>query len=118
MSPELKAAFEAEMQAAQREFRSGALSRAMRHLETAHVLGQYYVLPHVRSHWAMLQVALRRRARQDAWGQVLRILLGALGSAAGKVPRGNTGGSNVSMFRPMPIPAHLEIQIERDRSSR
>jgi hypothetical protein len=43
----------------------------------------------------------------------MRILLGALGSAVGSVPTGNTGGSNVSMFRRMPIDPEL-ARIMRD----
>lgn len=58
---------------------------------------------HVRSHLAMLRVGLARRDAREVIGQLLRIPAGALGSAAGLVPLGNTGGANVSAFRPMPI---------------
>lgn len=71
------------------------------------MLGQSYVVPHVRSHARMLEVELRRRAPLVAAGKLVRIVLGALGSAVGRVPSGNTGGSNVDMSRPMPIPADL-----------
>jgi hypothetical protein len=65
---------------------------AFAHLERAHVLGQACVGPHVIAHWLMLVVALRRREPLAAAGQIMRILLGALGSALGSVPTGNTGG--------------------------
>jgi hypothetical protein len=77
------------------------------HLERAHVLGQACVRPHVIAHWLMLMVALRRREPLAAGGQIMRILLGALGSAVGSVPTGNTGGINVNMFRRMPIDPEL-----------
>jgi len=45
-------------------------------------------------------------------GQVVRLVLGVLGSAVGKVPVGNTGGSNVSMFKRMPIEPELQDIID------
>ena len=89
----------------------------MRHLETAHVLGQNYVMPHVRSHWSMLRIAIKRRSLADGYGQAIRIVLGSLGSAVGIVPTGNTGGSDVSMFASMPITPGIAALIERDRMS-
>ena len=80
---------------------------AFRHLERAHVLGQARLRWHVVSHWLMLKVALHRGEVSAALGQAIRIVLGAVGSIVGRVPLGNTGGSDVSMFRRMPIPADL-----------
>jgi hypothetical protein len=92
-----------ELRAARALLRERRHDAAFAHLERAHVLGQAFVRPHVTAHWLMLIVALRRGEPLAAGGQVIRILLGALGSAVGSVPTGNTGGSNVSMFRRMPI---------------
>lgn len=117
MKIELESAFEAEMAAAERLIRAGHLEHAMQHLETAHVLGQNHVMPHVRSHWSMLRIALKRRSLADSCGQAIRIVLGSLGSAVGVVPTGNTGGCNVSMFARMPIAPHIAALIERDRAS-
>lgn len=85
---------------------------AFRHLERAHILGQAYVRWHVVSHWLMLKVALHRGEASAALGQAIRMVLGALGSAVGRVPVGNTGGSDVSMFRHMPIPPDLSEVME------
>jgi hypothetical protein len=49
----------------------------MRHLETAHVPGQNHVMPHVRSHWSMLRIALKRRSLADSYGQVVHIVPGS-----------------------------------------
>ena len=117
MNSELKSAFEAEMAAAEPHIRTGQLDRAMRHLEKAHVLGQYYVLPHVRAHWAMLRIAFKLRSLADGYGQAVRIVLGALGSAVGMVPHGNTGRSDVSMFLPMPVNPQIAALIEQDRAT-
>ncbi|WP_176442452.1 DUF3703 domain-containing protein [Noviherbaspirillum humi] len=108
-------AFESEMAAAYMLAASGRLGLAMRHLERAHVLGQRRVGLHIRSHWAMLKIALRRRAMSDAFGQALRIILGALGSAAGVVPTGNTGGSDIGMFVRLPVDPELAALIEHRR---
>lgn len=89
---------------------------ALAHLERAHVLGQEYVRPHLRSHWLMLKIAARRRDPVAVFGQGLRIVLGGLGSAIGKVPTGNTGGTDVSMFKRMPIAADL-LDVMQDRGS-
>ena len=102
MKTGLTAAFEAEMAAAKQLMQAGHLNRAMRHLECANVLGQAYVMPHVRSHWAMFRIAVKRRSPADGIGQAARIVLGALGSAVGVVPTGNTGGTEISMFARLP----------------
>ena len=47
-----------------------------------------------------------------ALGQIVRIVLGMLGSAIGIVPVGNTGGTDVSMFKRMPIEAELQNAID------
>jgi hypothetical protein len=41
-----------------------------------------------------------------------------LGSAMGRVPRGNTGGANVSAFREMPIPPDVRSLLALDSRSR
>ncbi|HVK93520.1 MAG TPA: DUF3703 domain-containing protein [Noviherbaspirillum sp.] len=112
MKADLKQAFETEMATAYGLFRNGSLDEAFVHLEHAHVLGQRDVAPHVRSHWLMLRIGLARRAPTEVWGQALRILLGALGSAVGVVPAGNTGGTNISMFKRLPIAPEVQKTIE------
>lgn len=92
--------------------RSGDHEHAMRHLERAHVLGQRLVGPHVLVHWMMFRVAVARRAPGAALGQIARMVLGAVGSAVGVLPIGNTGGSDVGMFRRMPIPPELARRME------
>lgn len=87
--------------------RCGRYDEAMWHLERAHVLGQRFVAPHVLVHWLMFRVAVGRREPAAAMGQLVRIALGAVGSAIGVVPIGNTGGSDVDMFQPMPISPDL-----------
>lgn len=107
--------FEAEMAIADRLIRSGRLDLAFCHLERAHVLGQRWVLPHVRSHWRMMEIGVRRWSPWQVWGQAVRIVLGALGSAVGVVPHGNTGGTNLSMFKRLPIAEDLAALMQQER---
>ncbi|RJF92356.1 DUF3703 domain-containing protein [Noviherbaspirillum saxi] len=103
MKHELKQAFSSEMAAAIGLYRRGEFKQAFKHLEVAHVLGQRYVIPHVISHWWMLKIGVRHRSAREVFGQGVRIVLGALGSAIGIVPTGNTGGTDISMFKRLPI---------------
>ncbi|MCR4302341.1 MAG: DUF3703 domain-containing protein, partial [Sulfuricaulis sp.] len=102
---ELRAALEAEAQ--------GQSSAAFGHLERAHVLGQASTVEHVRVHWRMFLWGLRQRSVRECLGQVLRIAGAATKTAVGLVPYGNTGGSNVSPFKRMPVSPELEALIQR-----
>lgn len=84
------------------------------------MLGQAATVEHVRVHVAMLRWALRHRRHSEVAGQVLRIVGAATKTVFGWVPSGNTGGSNVSPFRSMPVPADLQRVIDdagRQRSA-
>jgi hypothetical protein len=118
MHPSLKAAFDAEVQSAERALANDRLGEAFTHLERAHVLGQWYVRSHLIAHLGMLRIGWRRRDLREIFGQLIRIPGGMIGSAIGRVPRGNTGGANVSAFRPMPIPPDLRDLLVLDRRSR
>lgn len=115
MKPALRHAISIELAAARRALAQGRLAQAMRHAETAHVLGQRHVVPHARSHWLMLRIGLRRRSLAEVWGQALRIVLGIIGSAAGIVPTGSTGGTNIGMFRRLPIDPALAKLLDGER---
>jgi Protein of unknown function (DUF3703) len=107
MNPHQRSAFEQELTLARDHVQARRPAGAMLHLERAHVLGQYEIGPHVLTHAWMLRVAVQRRSLADSIGQALRLVLGAIGSALRRVPVGNTGGSNVNMFRPMQIAPDL-----------
>lgn len=103
MKPAVKQAFEAEMRTASDCYRNGHLDIAFRHLERAHVIGQRHVRSHAQTHWLMLKIGVARRAPAEVWGQAIRFILGVLGSAVNVVPVGNTGGTDISMFKRVPI---------------
>ena len=111
----IRPAVQSELDAAAREEQLGDAQAAFRHLERAHVLGQMSTEFHVRVHWLMLRWALRHRQPGEAVGQLTRIVGAATKTAIGWVPQGNTGGSNVSPFRQMPIQAELQQQLDDAR---
>jgi Protein of unknown function (DUF3703) len=119
MKAELKAAYDAELHKAAAAQRNGALDQAFAHLERAHILGQRYLVPHLATHWRMLQIARARRDRRETRGQIARLLAVFLGYVTGWVPKGNTGGANVPAIKPMPPPADLapllaDYNVSRD----
>lgn len=86
---------------------------AFRHLERAHVLGQAVTLEHTRVHWLMLKIGWKRRDFREIFGQLFRIAGASTKTPLGIYPRGNTGGANVSPFKPLPIPDDLAAIIEK-----
>ena len=114
-SPRIEA-FDAAMAEAARHTAVGDAKSAVAALERAHVLGQLDFVPHLRVHWQMLRVGWAAGDRREVTGQLMRIALVPVGHLVGRLPVGNTGGANVSAFKPMAIPPELERLIEdRDR---
>ena len=111
MSPRA-AAFEAALSEARQRHAAGDTGAAMQALERAHVLGQTDFGPHLRAHVAMLRIAFASRNWHEVSGQVMRIALVPVGHLFGRLPRGNTGRSNVSAFAAMPIPPELERLLD------
>lgn len=96
-----------EIQQAQRSWAAGQRDQAFRHLERAHVLGQSSTAQHVRSHWHMFIWGIRSKSLRETLGQIVRMVGAATKTAVGLVPSGNTGGSNVSPFKSLPVPQDL-----------
>ena len=90
-------------------------SAEFHHLERAHIIGQASTIEHVRVHALMFAWALRQRKASEVMGQILRIIGAATKTIFGLVPIGNTGGSNVSPFKPMPIPTDLKKILDSTR---
>lgn len=115
MTSKLKKIFDEEMSKAISLIEDKNLVEGFYHLERAHILGQQYVVPHIKTHFWMFKVGLMKRSPSEIFGQIIRIFFGALGSFIGVVPIGNTGGANVNMFSPMPIPKDLELIINANK---
>ena len=104
---QLRQAWSDERDAAGAARRRGDTRRRVGHLERAHILSQPMVVPHLRTHVAMLGAGLRRHDRREVVGQLLRLVVAGPGSLTGRYPVGNTGGADVSALAPMPIPEDL-----------
>lgn len=114
-SRNIRADVEHELALAQQAEQAGAAAQSFAHLERAHVLGQASTQHHVRVHWRMLCWGWRRRDWHECRGQLLRLIGAASKTALGWVPRGNTGGANISPFKPLPVPVDLAAAIARAR---
>ena len=107
-----------EIQKAKAAESAGDRRLAFSHLERAHVLGQSLTGSHTRVHWLMLKLAVRMRSPREIWGQIIRVIGAVTKTPFGIYPTGNTGGSNVWFFKPMPVPEDLEAILQESRSSR
>lgn len=112
MNTRLRLAFDREIALGKGLMATGDLERAFRHLERAHIIGQTFVAAHARAHWLMFSLEIRRRRVTAACGQAARLVLGAIGSAIDVVPIGNTGGTDISMFKRLPIAPDLQEIID------
>jgi Protein of unknown function (DUF3703) len=98
---------EAELAESRHQRALGEAKAEFSFLERAHVLGQQFTTQDVRVHCLMLLRSVRNRAAKEFISQVVRIVGAATKTALGLVPKGNTGGANVSPFKPMSVPADL-----------
>ncbi len=97
---------------------SGNPHSAFHHLERAHVLGQASTYHHTRIHFRMLKLAFKLGSPREIWGQIIRIIGASTKTPFGIYPTGNTGGSNVWFFKPMPIPNDLRRILDNDQNAR
>lgn len=99
-----------ELLRADQALKSGNSTRAFTHLEHAHVIGQESTYWHVKVHVQMLLWGITQKDFNEISGQIVRVIAAAALTAIKGVPVGNTGGSNVSPIKVMPIkPEHAEI---------
>lgn len=95
---------QAEIAASRASEEQGLVDDAFARLEQAHVLGQEATVLHTRVHWEMMLWGFRQGNPHEIFGQVFRLVGALTKTAFGLIPQGNTGGSNVSPFKVMPIP--------------
>lgn len=107
----VKVLFEQAMSRAAVAERQDDFALAFAELERAHILGQRWLLRHLRSHWAMLRIARKTGDRREAAGQITRLIGSPLFWLVGWLPKGNSGGANVSPVQPMPLQGDLAIEL-------
>lgn len=99
-------AYEREVVRADEALQRDDFEAAFRHLERAHVLAQRNTGRHTFIHWRMMVAGLQGGDLREVLGQLPRIAASVLFSRLW-VPRGNSGRSRVSAFKPMPVPDDL-----------
>lgn len=93
---------------------SGDYPSAFKHLENAHVLGQESTYWHVKVHYLMLLWGIDQGDLREVFGQFLRAIVSLATApllAIGRIPIGNTGGSNVNPTKAMPLKQEHKIII-------
>jgi hypothetical protein len=108
----LKETFVRELNLGRMHYHKQEYSKSFYYLERAHILGQKNIVAHLKIHIWMLKVAIKQEDLKELIGQLIRIPLAVIGSAIGIVPIGNTGGSNVHIFKRMKVPEDLEGFLE------
>lgn len=112
MPSRLKPFYAEELRAYRQALLDRELLVAWRHLERAHIIGQAYPWEHTYAHWLMLRFGFSIKSWKEVRGQLLRLLVGGVKSFVGKIPAGNTGGSDVPPLLSMPIPPDLQAMLE------
>jgi hypothetical protein len=108
----------AEIDKASAALKGDDLTSAFHHLERAHVLGQAVTIEHTRVHWLMLKLGWERGDWREIFGQLFRIAGASTKTPLGIYPTGNTGGANVSPFKPLPVPPDLQVIIKKAKEGK
>lgn len=103
----LKEAFYEEVQNGKKYLKENDYSKAFYHFENAHILGQKHLLRHTKSHIWMFYVGIKMLNFKEVFGQLFRIVASVLFTLIW-VPKGNTGGSNISAIQRLPIRKELQ----------
>ena len=80
---------------------------AFYHFENAHILGQKHVWRHTISHYWMFKFGIKTKKTKEIIGQIFRIIASLLFTLIW-VPKGNTGGTNISPIKVIPIRKELQ----------
>jgi len=93
--------------------RSKQYDSAFHYLEDAHVIGQHSTYLHCLAHFHMLKHGIKQRDPKETIGQVFRLIGALTKTAIGFIPTGNTGGANVSPFKPLPISHDNQVILDK-----
>ena len=104
---DLKTAFYHQIKIGKQALKQKKFEDAFYHLENAHILGQKHLIRHTISHYWMLIFGIKFKNSKEIIGQIFRIIASLLFTLIW-VPKGNTGGTNVSPIKKMPIRKELK----------
>jgi len=104
---DMNTAYKEELNFGKKAYNIQNWNLAFYHFENAHVLGQNNIWKHTYSHFWMLKIGVKKKDFEEIFGQLLRILASLVFTILW-VPKGNTGGSNVSAIKIMPIRPEIQ----------
>ncbi len=104
---QLKLEFYRHLQLGKKALIKKEYSTAFYYLENAHILGQQHLWRHTLSHYWMFVFGIKTNNTKEIIGQAFRIIASLLFTLIW-VPKGNTGGTNISPIKPIPIRKELE----------
>ena len=102
-----KKEFYKQIKSGKRVLKNNEVNEAFYHFENAHVLGQSHLFRHTLSHFWLLICGIKIKSVKEIIGQVFRIIASLLFTLIW-VPKGNTGGTNISPFKNLPIRKELQ----------
>ncbi|MBL4568644.1 MAG: DUF3703 domain-containing protein [Flavobacteriaceae bacterium] len=102
----LKNAFYQQLKLGKTALKKKETTIAFYYFENAHILGQKHLYRHTLSHYWMLVFGIQTKDSKEIIGQFFRIIASILFTFIW-VPLGNTGGSNISPIKPVPIRKEL-----------
>jgi hypothetical protein len=97
-----KKEFYNQLRLGKRVLKNKEVKASFYHFENAHVLGQSHLYRHTLSHYWLLFWGIKTKSVKEIIGQTSRIIPSLLFTLIW-VPKGNTGGSNISPMKILPI---------------
>jgi hypothetical protein len=104
---EIKDEFYHQLKIGRKALKDKEFKTSFYHLENAHILGQKHLIRHTISHYWMLIFGIKTKNLKEIIGQVFRILASLLFTLIW-VPKGNTGGTNISPIKQIAIRKELQ----------
>lgn len=90
----------------------GDIEQSWIYLQRIHIVSQSILVDHLKSHLNMLFYAVKIGDIKEIFGQALRLILAPIGHLLGKIPVGNRGTSDISVFMKETIPNDLKEFIK------
>ena len=104
---QLRKEFKNQLYLGKKHIKLREYNKSFHHLENAHILGQKHLYRHTLSHWWMFIWGIKSKSIKESIGQIFRIIASLLFTLIW-VPKGNTGGTNISPIKPIPIRKELQ----------
>jgi hypothetical protein len=103
----LKTEFYKQLQLGKSALKQSSYPIAFYHFENTHILGQKHIWQHTISHYWMFVFGIKTKNTKEIIGQFFRIIASLLFTLIW-VPLGNTGGTNISPIKPIPVRKELQ----------